>query len=709
LTPFDLSPRTAALLAVSGLNLLLSGFVWWRYRHQRLLRLFSLFAAGAAFYGVFLAGLAGFENESDALAWIKATSILPYLTNLSFYYFAVVFGQAEGPLTRRVFKVAWALALIDSLGRLSGLIPSALSRHPTQGWFPDPDRYYFILYLPSMVVLVGGGLWLLWRRLRRTDSFLERSQLSYVFLAVGGGVLVSFANFSQSYAFLAVGAPVLFTSVIAYAITRRRLLDIRLLVRRGAVVAALGALFGFLSALAFNLGNAAWGPGRYSGLFAATLIAILFTVFFDPYRRVVSDWIGRRIGMVELEPSRKLLEFSVLAGSTTRLPDMLKASAEKLVADFDLENCSILLPDRMGNLLPTVQVPPDSVPWGEGLSMQSSLCRRIAVEPLGIELDGLAWTQRYELKPALKPLPAPDDFDAEHARAFLTGCRAQAAFGLRGKDRLHGVLMVGPYKSGRGISEDELRFFAALSAQLAAEVQNSVLHGKVQQADRLSSLGTLAASLAHELRNPLTAISNFVQMLPGRSQDPKFLGRFQVTVPREVEKLIHMTEQLLDLARPSKSTRENVALVNLVESVRPLISYEFRKKQVPLKVVQDDGRQVQVMGNPTELSQVLMNLLLNALDATEEGGEVNVRVGQEGDWGILSVRDSGKGMTEEEKQLLFEPYFTTKESGTGLGLAICEKIVHDCGGRILVESQPGQGANFIVYLPLGVTELAEKV
>ena len=126
-----------------------------------------------------------------------------------------------------------------------------------------------------------------------------------------------------------------------------------------------------------------------------------------------------------------------------------------------------------------------------------------------------------------------------------------------------GTLMVGRKKSGHIFNENDYSFLSALAMQIGSILQNNHLNQQISQADRLSTLGTLSASLAHELRNPLTSISAFVQMLPVRGEDPSFLAKFETIVRKEVSKLVGLTEQLLGFSRPSRQKMEEFSVVEL--------------------------------------------------------------------------------------------------------------------------------------------------
>jgi two-component system sensor histidine kinase HydH len=245
----------------------------------------------------------------------------------------------------------------------------------------------------------------------------------------------------------------------------------------------------------------------------------------------------------------------------------------------------------------------------------------------------------------------------------------------------------------------------------------------MQRANQLASLGVLTAAFAHEIRNPLVALRAFAQLLPTRWDDGEFRRDFAHVVVAELDRVEALVREFLsvahDSARENGSARESDATVDgsngasatqrasraslaeVVEAVLPLLRVQARGKEVEL--VFDPGDPVNVEAEPLRLRQVVMNLVLNAIDATPAGGSIVVTCAR-GDRGptpraVLSVRDSGCGIAPNDLPHIFEPFFTTREHGTGLGLAITHEIVGACGGSIRAENTPGAGATFIVELP----------
>ncbi|MDX9976021.1 MAG: ATP-binding protein, partial [FCB group bacterium] len=241
------------------------------------------------------------------------------------------------------------------------------------------------------------------------------------------------------------------------------------------------------------------------------------------------------------------------------------------------------------------------------------------------------------------------------------------------------------------------------------------LEQKVQRADRLSSLGILAAGMAHEIKNPLVSIKTFTQLLLERYNDPDFRNTFSEVVPHEVERIDSIVLRLLDFARPKAPRFAPHNLRRIIDDVLALVDNEVRKSGITLeKRFSEDY--LEVYGDEQQLHQVFLNLVLNALRAMRENEEGTLTIAaeyhrhhlrrrgvlpfQEAECVQVSVSDTGCGIAKENLDRIFTPFFTTKPDGSGLGLAVVHGIVSEHGGEIDVRSIQGQGTTFTVLLPL---------
>ncbi len=236
------------------------------------------------------------------------------------------------------------------------------------------------------------------------------------------------------------------------------------------------------------------------------------------------------------------------------------------------------------------------------------------------------------------------------------------------------------------------------------------LEARMRQADRLAALGVLAAGMAHEIRNPLSAIKTFVQLLPRKVHREDFLEKFNRTVPRELDRINGLIEELLELARTPKYCVEPVQLGPLVRQALDLYEEALQAAGVGTWV-RFDPDLPDIQADPRQLMKAIQNILRNAMQAMPRGGTLTVeaRVGEGpspglrpagvSTWVGLRFTDTGVGMSAETVRNVFNPFYTTKDHGTGLGLAITHKIVTELGGCIEVTSEPGSGATFVLQFP----------
>ncbi|GIX03756.1 MAG: hypothetical protein KatS3mg113_0762 [Planctomycetaceae bacterium] len=243
--------------------------------------------------------------------------------------------------------------------------------------------------------------------------------------------------------------------------------------------------------------------------------------------------------------------------------------------------------------------------------------------------------------------------------------------------------------------QDEQRMLEQRIAERTRELQQS--QALMWHQEKQAAFGLLAAGIAHEVGNPLAAISSLVQLLQRRELDEYTRERLQM-VDEQLRRIQRTLRELVDFSRPVELVTAPTDIAHVIDAALNIAKYYKRKK----------GRQIltcYAAGIPPipmirdHMVQVFLNLILNALDATQEGDTIEISTAMKEGWLVIRVRDTGSGIPPEYHHRLFESYFTTKETGTGLGLFVSRKIVEAHGGRIeLSETSPG-GSTFTVWLP----------
>lgn len=280
------------------------------------------------------------------------------------------------------------------------------------------------------------------------------------------------------------------------------------------------------------------------------------------------------------------------------------------------------------------------------------------------------------------------------------------------QDEMRGVICLSEKESSDDFSDEELDVLSTFANQIGLAIENArlvqerlELIRRVYQAEKMNSLGQLATTMSHELKNPLSSIKTIVQILHEKAsgEDKKDLQ----LVVNEIDRLNAILEKLLSFARPSVGTTEKVEIVQIVEDVLSLLKPQARKAGIKVTFERNDSIpslyiQVQL------IREIVFNLVLNAIQAMEGGGGIylSLQVRNEDKQAdgashclVLTVSDDGPGIPDEILNRIYEPFYTSKTVGTGLGLAIVKRNVEEWGGDIHVTSHPG-GTTFEISLPI---------
>jgi PAS domain S-box-containing protein len=238
---------------------------------------------------------------------------------------------------------------------------------------------------------------------------------------------------------------------------------------------------------------------------------------------------------------------------------------------------------------------------------------------------------------------------------------------------------------------------------------------QIRRSDRLASLGTLSAGMAHEIKNPLVSIKTFAQLLPERYQDSDFRDTFSSLIGHEIDRIDSLVNQLLRFARPAKPHLKPLHIHEILEKSLLLVGHRLYQKDIKLTRSWEANVDT-IRADSDQLEQVFLNFFINAMDAMKNGGELTIttEVVTDDDWvstitntngetheGIrVTIRDSGEGIRSEDIPHVFDPFFTTKDYGTGLGLSVVHGIIQEHGGQIEVESELKKGTSFHILFPL---------
>lgn len=815
-----LTPKDGLRTLLAFLHLGIGLFVI--IRGSRLPRAFHFYLLCLAAFVVYLYS---YTPKLDTLDWmvlhisVWAFLLLPAL----FVHFCMRFpvdrlqGQSRAPLLYAPAGILGTVQILFWLGRLASL---GLPR--TEHFLEILDRVHLAYF--SLGFLIGGAI-LLKKRAQSRD-LTTRQQMKWV----SYGTLAGIVPFSAIYvlpellgvrASFAMESSMLFLGLIplafAYAIVRYRLLDVDVIVRRGAAYfLASTLLLALYLFFVLVLGRGLQWIAPEADFVVICIAALAIALLFAPLRNKIQSRLDRSFYKEQFADRASLLEFARTLSSEISLGRLSRSIMERLSRTFQVDKVALFLLDPVhsgffrltdaigletgGPALPLYReedllsngnsaspIEPEviarlhraapSLQNGgihylqdlnmrghrmgmiglgqlrgnrhfstedldllgalagyaaialenanlyrsiEGKAMElerlkiytENIIESINVAVLALDLNGRitscnrAFEELYHVRreqtagSQVESLLARDVIESIWEAAGTKGWELKSTSNIfklylenRRGDRLIVNLSVIPLLDSMDLNSGCLIVMDDITAKVHLEEQ-------LLQAEKLSSIGLLAAGIAHEVNTPITGISSYTQMLlketPSTDQRKPILEKIEKQTFRAAE----IVNRLLNFARLNGSEFKDLDVNQLIRESLSLLDHQMRRNNIKLEACLD-GSVPPIYGNAGKLQQVFVNLFLNARDAMPAGGELKVQTSMNDSMVIVDIQDTGVGISEENIKQIYDPFFTTKSTGagTGLGLAVTYGIIQDHGGRIFVDSAPGKGTHFRLKLP----------
>jgi two-component system NtrC family sensor kinase len=284
---------------------------------------------------------------------------------------------------------------------------------------------------------------------------------------------------------------------------------------------------------------------------------------------------------------------------------------------------------------------------------------------------------------------------------------------IRQKGQLAGAIRVANKRAG-GFSEEDVRPLAILANNVSVALDNARLYDDLRgqmeelkeaqeqlvQAAKLVAIGELASNVAHEINNPLTSVLGYAELIKEEA-DLGDIMRDVGVIEKEALRAREIVKQLLEFARKRSLSIASVNMNEILRDIVEFVNLQIKDKDIVLK--RDFGEIPNIQGDPNQLKQVVLNLVNNAIFAMHGKGVLRISSQMKDQNVLVSVSDTGEGISKEHLPRIFEPFFSTKnEKGTGIGLSVSYQIIQGHQGRIEVQSEEGKGTTFTVVLPVNV-------
>ncbi|MGH7271621.1 MAG: ATP-binding protein, partial [Polyangiaceae bacterium] len=564
-----------------------------------------------------------------------------------------------------------------------------------------------------VVGLLAAALITLARLGQRSPSRAVRDHVRFLVAVGAAATTFSLADFLS---YLGVHLPpigavlaIVFLFVLAESLTRPRLADIyelagRLLVSTGLAFCLAAIFYLFVMVI-----------GGFETMYLnAVLAAIVFLVLFEPLQTEAERRIHQFFFRERYDLETSVAEVRKQLAHVLEIDEMASTLMQGLERSRRVTTAALYLRDQEGDGFDLIG------------SIGAAVPKRI--ETLGVRplLDRLDAQPSLSLEEIAREADKADSAVLA-AAATLGAIERAVVLSVRGEEEGSvGLVFLADDRVRDAFAPEEVSLLAIVATQIAVVVTNNRLYSRMKERDRLAALGSMAAGLAHEVKNPLGAIKGAAQLLeevgaapPDDASAREFVG----IILEEVERLDRVVGSFLDYARPHAGNPIPVDMNAAVRRTVQILSSQITDGSVDIELGLDEPLP-HARIDPEKFRQVLMNLIKNAIQAMDGHGKVTVStsvrrsvrarmpsydsaqapasrrsLSEETELVEVSVHDTGPGISPKVLRNLFIPFFTTKSQGTGLGLAISQSIVRNAGGTIEVHSQPGAGTVFTILLP----------
>jgi signal transduction histidine kinase len=697
-----------ALFTVFITTFSLGIFVFIKNRRGRITRVFVLYSQTLAIWGLGQGLHSIAPDKTTALFWGRFGHLGIIFIPSTLLHFIFNFLEIKGP-KRRIINIAYGISFFFLLTNfIDGLFIADVVPKLFLKYFIEPGFFY----LPYVIFFVICAVYALHRLFKAyiSSSGAKRNQLKYLYW----GLLISYIGGSPNFLFVFdIKVPILnpygtyavplYTLIMVYAIIKYRLMDIDIVIGKLATYSFLLAIIsGIYLGLVWGVGKVfSQVPGYYplvSDFSIFILLSIAFIYFIPRIKGKTEEKIGKVFFKNKFKYREILREFNKRLILIPAEEQLLTEAVNNITAAMEVNKVAIILMDELSeNYIVRASLGLDEKAKKLVLTPQHGIIKWLAENKkvfLAEEIDKILTLEEFEkIKIELKDMQAP---------IYLP---------LIIHNQLGGVLVLGEKLSRQMFSHIDIELLEDFANQLALSISYKRLESRMMRADRLVSLGTLAASMAHEIRNPLSSIQIFAQLLPEKYDDKEFREEFSKIVASDTLRINRIIESVLALANPKPSIPTTCNVNALLDETLFLIENKIKKEGVAV-IKNYDKHLPQIKADKEQIQQALLNILLNALAAlSKDEGRLTISTrqklipsvtsGQEEKYIQIEIKDNGVGIEKKLLERIFEPFFTTRPDGTGLGLAIVHRIIEQHKGSIKVDSEVGKGTLFLINLPLG--------
>jgi len=482
--------------------------------------------------------------------------------------------------------------------------------------------------------------------------------------------------------------------VLGFAIYKYHLFNMEVVLRKAAVNVFLIVVFACLVYLMTSGVEWVFGDlGRNRQLIVLSILTVAILTY-RPVHEILQKSFEYFYPSADQAIMKLFEETLNLNELFKNLGECLRQLAEHIISALHYETIAIYLLDEKTRIFQCFVQRGHDMPARENLELDNPAVQWLRRNKNHLDVDEF----KHEYGHLFLYTPdQPEDPEKQAVYRELGTLKTKLAYPINLNDSLIGVILVGPKRDASLITPQELALFKALSNQLGIAYLNHRINQQNISTDRIKLVGTMSANLAHEIKNPMTSIRALVEMLPTTSRKQEVLQKISEIIPNEIDRITKIINDLLDFSRANVCDKKLHLLSVLIYDIVFIMDNEIHKRHLQVTLDIDDT--IHVYADRNELKQVLINILLNACQASRAGGKITIRAYEKDGQVWISICDEGEGIKSKDLEMIFEPFYSTKVNGTGLGLPTSRRIIDAHGGKILVESKEGHGSAFTVVIP----------
>ena len=656
-------------------------------------------------------------NHKNPIWWVRTAYASGTFMATSFAIFSVTFLYEEFRPTKKYIIVLAPLCIIMALVSMS---PTLINFNYIDNKITDVKygngNTIWTLYEGLCWAIIFYSLF---KKLRR-GSGIERQRVKYMFLGiVPTTTFMAFTNIlipAWGYE-KTVGYGPFFTMImigcIGYAIVKLRLMDIRVFIRKGIVYSAFLAGSAItIALLIIGVPYAFPDMGRVQTVIVVIIGSVFIAFMIRPFIQDIKSLIQAFIFKDQKHYQSALAEFALKTTKIYQMEKLIDLIFETVINNMRVKYASLWLKNSRSGLYNLVR--------SHGFKKDDL---KVTMSDNNAIISYLAEVREPIVKEELEKKLPPEIFNG--IENDFNSINAQVSVPIIVDDEIRGILNLGERSNKSIYFEEDISFLKTIMNQSAIAIQNVSLHRQVVNMEKLSFLGKLSAELAHEIKNPLVTIRTAFEFLMSDQSDQKINEDFRNFIRlalQETNRINDLIKQLLSLGHSLPPKFEWFNINQVIDDTILLLKPSIIEKEIEINDLRGD-HQIEIYADRDQLKQVFLNIGQNAIEAMKKGGKLTIEVIP--DFGsdesseennvypekiadnpylkssklTIKISDTGKGISKDELENIFEPFYTGKISGTGLGLAIVNNIIKEHNGNIKVESIEGLGTTFTLELP----------